>query len=114
MPSEWSAAPLAGGADAREVVRLAGWNGTHDSRSIDNAQAFNPARDRYSPARRRLTEHLRTLGARAILEALIAVERGATVDEALSDFGRLDVSMVRAVGGDRIPPAPLYAVRRAA
>jgi hypothetical protein len=113
MPREWSVAPLAGGADAREVVRLAGWNGTHDSRSVQNAQAFNLARDRYSPTRRRLAEHLRTLGTRALLEALLAVENGDSVDRVLSDFARLDLSTLRAVGGDRLPPVPLYIVEAA-
>ena len=67
-------------------------------------------RDRYSPTRRRLAGHLRSLGDRAIVEALIAVENGDSVDRVLVDFGRIDAGILRAVGGDRLPPLPIYAV----
>jgi hypothetical protein len=63
--------------------------------------------DRYSPQRCRLVQHLRTLGDRAIVEALLEVERGGSVDDVLSEFGRLHIDALCAAGGHRFPPAPL-------
>ena len=45
--------------------------------------------DTRSARRRRLSDHLHKCGPRCILEALIAVESGKTVDSVLADFERL-------------------------
>lgn len=63
--------------------------------------------ERYTPRRRLLVQHLRELGDRAVTEALLEVERGASVDEVLSRFGRLPIGAVQSLGGHRYPPAPL-------
>lgn len=66
--------------------------------------------ERYHVRRRELAEHLRQLGARSILEALLEVERGEPVDSVLASFGTLSPSAVAAVGGNRFPPLPIYVV----
>jgi hypothetical protein len=38
-----------------------------------------------------------------VLEALIAVESGESLDEVLADFGRLSPELYRATGADEFP-----------
>lgn len=60
--------------------------------------------------RQRLAAHLHGLGPRAVLEALKELERGASLDDVLADYGRLDAQLVRALGADRMPPMPLLLI----
>lgn len=60
--------------------------------------------------RQRLARHLHGLGPRAVLEAMLELERGADLDDVLADYGRLDAQLVRALGADRMPPMPLLLV----
>ena len=62
--------------------------------------------------RQRAVEHLRGLGPRPVLEALVEVEAGADLDSVLADFARLDPETVRQLGGDQFPPAPIHGVER--
>lgn len=50
--------------------------------------------DPRSPRRQRQVLHLHRCGPRAILECLIAVERGQPVDDVLADFARLPHSAI--------------------
>jgi hypothetical protein len=61
-----------------------------------------------------LTEHLHSLGPRALHEFLLEViaAPGGDVVERLEVYRRLDPAVVRAVGGDQFPPAPLHLVSR--
>jgi hypothetical protein len=52
--------------------------------------------------RQRLVGHLHAAGQRPVLEALIAVENGKPLDAVLADFGRLPISMYRAIGADEL------------
>jgi hypothetical protein len=45
-----------------------------------------------------------------VLEALKELERGASLDDVLADYGRLDAQLVRALGADRMPPMPLLLI----
>lgn len=65
-----------------------------------------------APKTQRDAEHLVTLGARAVLEALRQVENGETLDSVLAAYGRLDRRTVCALGGDRFPPLPVHEVVR--
>ena len=60
--------------------------------------------------RQRAAEHLHRLGPRPVLEALIEVGVGRDIDDVLARFGKLDGAVVRALGADRFPPAPLQRV----
>lgn len=60
--------------------------------------------------RQRLAIHLHSLGPRAVLEALLELERGTGLDVVLADYGRLDASLVHALGADRMPPTPLLLI----
>ena len=64
-----------------------------------------------SPRYARLIEHLHRLGPRAIGELLrsIAEEPSDLISE-LERYGRLDPSVIRAIGADRFPPTPLRLV----
>lgn len=69
-----------------------------------------PANDRYRLVRRRGVAHLVELGERAVLEAMIDVERGRSVDDVLADFERIDAAAVSTASGRQFPPLPLYIV----
>ena len=56
-----------------------------------------------SARRRRLSEHLHSAGPRPVLEALIAVEAGQSLDAVLEDFARVPADIYRAVGADHFP-----------
>jgi hypothetical protein len=53
--------------------------------------------------RRHLARHLHAAGPRPTLEALIAVEAGQSVDDVLSEFGRVPTEIYQAVGADDFP-----------
>jgi hypothetical protein len=65
------------------------------SRQLDSAN------DRRSPRRQRLAGHVHACGARAVFEALLAVEAGQRLDEVLEDFLRVTPEICRALGADR-------------
>ena len=74
--------------------------------------------DGSDPRRRRLLEHLHALGSR-VLDGFLGDLAGQlgltaadieTLDKLLDEYGRLDSTVLHAVGGDRWPPAPLVAV----
>lgn len=59
--------------------------------------------DPRSARRQRLVAHLWACGPRCILEALLAVEAGQSLDEVLEDFGRLPPEIYTAIGADKLP-----------
>lgn len=62
--------------------------------------------------RQRSAEYLCALGPRPVFEALKEVAAGRDLDFVLDRFARLDLVVVRALGGDRFPPPPVHAVPR--
>ena len=63
----------------------------------------------------RIAFHVHALGARTLAELLIELDRRAApgvVVMVLAEFGRLTPPMVRAAGGDRMPPWPLWELPR--
>jgi hypothetical protein len=63
--------------------------------------------DKRSPRRQRLARHLHRCGERPVLEALLAVDAGQSVDDVLEDFARLPDSVYRAIGADALDPSPM-------
>jgi hypothetical protein len=59
--------------------------------------------DPRSAQRQDMVQHLAKCGARAILEAFIAVEAGRAVDEVLVEYQHLPQSVFKALGADRLP-----------
>ncbi len=61
-------------------------------------------------------EHLHRCGPRAVAELLADVARriggGPAILAALADYQQITPSMLRATGGDRLPPRPLREVRQ--
>lgn len=53
--------------------------------------------------RQRQARHLHDAGPRPVLEALLAVQAGADLDEVLADFARLPVELYRMMGADELP-----------
>ena len=62
--------------------------------------------------RQRQIEHLHLLGPRAVGELLREVAEDDDLDRALEAYGRLTPDLLKALGGDQFPPAPLHEVRR--
>ncbi len=60
--------------------------------------------------RQRQIQHVYGLGQRAVHELLHDVAGGEDLDHALAAYDRLTPGLLRAVGGDRFPPAPIRAV----
>jgi hypothetical protein len=61
---------------------------------------LDQANSKRTPRRQRLARHLHQCGPRPVLEALIAVEGGAPLDEVLEDFCRLVPEVYQAMGAD--------------
>ncbi len=64
--------------------------------------------------RQRQCAHLHNLGPRPLFEFLteLASEHdiGGSIDNKLASYARLNVDIVRALGGDRFPPLPMRSV----
>ena len=60
--------------------------------------------------RQRQIEHVHRLGPRAVGELLYEVAKGEDLDRALEPYQRLTPNLLKAVGGDRFPPAPIHEV----
>ncbi len=60
--------------------------------------------------RQRQIQHVYGLGHRAVHELVRDVAGGADLDHALAAYARLTPGLLRAVGGDRFPPAPIRKV----
>jgi hypothetical protein len=73
-----------------------------DSHSACPVQVMSYMR---TPERQTLASHLHECGPRPVLEALLAVSCGASVDAVLRDFGRLPPKFFKAVGADLLPVA---------
>ena len=78
-----------------------------------NSPTLNSTEHNISAYRlQRRVEYLRRLGARALhellLELITAHGIADDVERRLADFGRIDPEILRALGGDRFPPRPLY------
>ena len=62
----------------------------------------------------RLTRHLYDLGERSVSEFLAELGREHGIEEdilrRLRTYARLDLGVVRAVGGDKFPPTPLMVI----
>lgn len=93
--------PLAGGGNRAGIGRLA-LDAGHPIRPHHPPQ---PPTERTCRLRRqRLVEHLHRLGPRPLGYFLDEVAGGADVDRLLIDYGAIDPTFVRALGGDRLPP----------
>jgi hypothetical protein len=66
------------------------------------ARAPEPRRTIADGHLRRLALHLFTLGPRSVFECLKAIIAGAPVVETLEDYARLDPSIVKYLGGERL------------
>ncbi len=62
--------------------------------------------------RQRQIEHVYRLGPRAVGELLYEVAGGKDLDRALEPYQRLTPNLLKAVGGDRFAPLPIYKVQR--
>jgi hypothetical protein len=56
-----------------------------------------------SPRRQHLARHLHACGPRPVLEALLEVEAGRSLDAVLADFARLPAELYRVMGADVLP-----------
>ncbi len=65
---------------------------------------------------RRQVEHLHSLGARAVTEALaqVGAKHGiqTSIEQTVGEFAELDPEALEAAGGDEFWPTPLHEVRR--
>lgn len=63
-----------------------------------------------------MAAHVHALGARVVFELLDEIGRyhgiANDVDRRLERYAALDRGVLRAVGGDRFPPPPVWLVRR--
>ena len=84
------------------------WFGVEPSCPIGAVAAAELADLRF----RRQVEHLHRLGPRAVGELLCEVAKGEDLDRALEPYQRLTPDLLKALGGDRFPPAPIYVVQR--
>ena len=71
---------------------------------------FGSARSVDDPRRQRQAAHLHSLGPRPTLEEFLQVAAGRDLDDVLEQYARLDLGLVRALGGDRFPAQPLREV----
>ena len=66
--------------------------------------------------RQRMAAAVHALGARVLFELIDEIGRhhdiDADVDRRLGRYAALDRNMLRAVGGDRLPPPPVWMVHR--
>ena len=80
---------------------------SHNLTSLDNTE-YNTSAYRLQ----RRVEHLHHVGARALheflLELITAHGIADDVEGRLADFARIDLGILRALGGDRFPPRPLH------
>jgi hypothetical protein len=53
--------------------------------------------------RQRQAAHIHAAGPRPVLEALIAVANGQSLDDVLADFSRVHVSVYHMIGADEFP-----------
>ena len=67
--------------------------------------------DRRGIRRQCLTRHLRACGVRPVLEALLAVESGNSVDDVLADFARISIETYHQVGASDFPAVKLRVVK---
>ena len=58
--------------------------------------------------RQRRIEHVHRLGPRAVGELLYEVAEGEDLDRALEAYQRLTPDLLKALGGDHFPPAPIH------
>lgn len=63
------------------------------------------------PAFRRAVERLHALGVRPLAELLIEIDADPDV---VARYARLDPTIIRALGADRWPPAPIHEIEAAA
>jgi hypothetical protein len=68
------------------------------------ADMLRLAPDARNARRRHLVRLLHAAGVRPVLEALIGVDAGHSLDHVLEDFARLSPDVYRAVGANDFPP----------
>lgn len=66
--------------------------------------------EKYSPRREQLARHLHALGPQPMFLAMLRMDAGASLDQVLEEFRRVDPALCHAMAADRFPPQPLYAV----
>jgi hypothetical protein len=80
------------------------------------AEALMSSRHTHDPRnsnRQRLVQHLVRCGERCVLEGLVAIENGQSVDDMLEDFGRVPAATFHRVGASKLPiPHELTLKRR--
>ena len=95
---------------ARELV-------SRPDEEVGHLTGFSPPPQDLADARfRRAVVRLYDLGPRAVLEPLSEIGRArmcrVLIEQRVDAYCRLDPRVLRELGGDRLPPAPLYEVER--
>ena len=64
---------------------------------------FNDFQNKRNAKRQHQVAHIYAAGPRLVLEALLDVAAGKSLDDVLADFARLPVSVYHALGADELP-----------
>ena len=80
------------------------------SRHWFGLKPFSPKGHAADLRRQRQIEHLHLLGPRAVGELLREVAEDDDLDRALEAYGCLTPDLLKALGGDQFPPAPIHGV----
>ncbi len=80
------------------------------SRHWFGLKPFSPKGHAADLRRERQIEHVYRLGVRAVGELLREVAEDDDLDRALEAYGRLTPDLLKALGGDHFPPAPLHEI----
>lgn len=98
----------AGAGGARDLL------GNYEGRQVTTRP--EPPQDIADARFRRAVERLHGLGPRAVFELLCEIGRARQcltfIEQRVENCGRLDSRVLRALDGDRLPPAPIREVRR--
>ena len=86
----------------------AGLRGNDLAREADRREGTKPPigslAAKYCARRQRLIQHIYEAGPRAVMEALLAVEAGNSLDDVLADFARIPAHIYRGVGASEMLP----------
>jgi hypothetical protein len=88
--------------NARSPRHRDGSDGAPNSVRLGSRDNCSPDIKR-SPRRQYLVRHLYACGERAVLESLLALESGQSLDAVLEDFARLPPEIYKAIGADLLP-----------
>jgi hypothetical protein len=98
MPSRKTASPAHRGNGGRARIDV-------DSGGLDCSTL-----SKRSARRQYLARHLHTCGPRPVLEALLAVEGGQSLDTVLEDYGRRPAELFEVIDADLLPIDVLFSI----